>query len=154
MRTIYLAAIMTVAPMTFLGCTENADKRQQDGSAQHTDFEPDGSWLFLGPSDGPHTLKISNDSMVYADIDGQWTSTWTIKAYDNDLRHFQIVFKSGTGTYLPVGQSMSGTYAMTQAILTVQLSEGLGSYPTMESPGSCMDGAAAIPDCRLYVGQN
>ncbi len=117
-------------------------------------FEIDGKWLYLGPSDGPHTLTISDGSMVYADFDGQWSSTWTIKQYDNGLHRFQVVFESGTGTYLPVGQSMSGTYVVTGAELTVQLADGLGSYPPMQSPGSCMDETTPIPDCRLYVSQN
>jgi hypothetical protein len=117
-------------------------------------FEIDGTWLYLGPADGPHWLKIGNGSMVYADIDGQWSSTWTIKGYDNGLHHFQAVFESGTGTYLPVGQTMSGTYDVTGAELTVQLANGLGSYPPMQSPTSCMEDSTPIPDCRLYLSKN
>ena len=127
---------------------------QPEASVQPEAFELQGEWLYLGPSDGPHTLKISNGSMVYADIDGQWSSNWTIKEYDNGLHHFQVVFESGTGKYLPVGQNMSGTYVITGAELTVQLASGLGSYPPMQSPGSCTEGTAFIPDCRLYVKQN
>jgi hypothetical protein len=91
--------------------------------------------------------------MVYADEAGQWSSNWTIKEYDNGLHHFQVVFESGTGTYLPVGQNMSGTYAITDAILTVQLANGLGSYAPMQSPGTCTEGSTFIPDCRLYLNQ-
>ena len=117
-------------------------------------FEVDGTWVYLGPSDMPHTLKISNGSMVYVDVDGQWSSNWTIKEYDNGLHHFQVVFESGTGTYLPVGQNMSGTYDLNGPILTVQLANGLGSYPPLQSAGSCTDGSTFIPDCRVYVSQN
>ena len=116
-------------------------------------FEVDGAWVYLGPSDTPHSLKISNGAMVYSDEDGQWSSNWTIKDYDNGLHHFQVVFESGTGTYLPVGQNMSGTYDLTGLILTVQLANGLGSYAPLLSPGSCTEGSAFIPDCRVYVKQ-
>ena len=116
-------------------------------------FEIEGGWLYLGPSDGPHTLTIGHASMVYTDVAGNWSSNWTIKAYDNGLHHFQVVFVSGTGTYLPVGQNMSGTYDLNGSILTVQLAKGLGSYAPMQSPGSCTEGSTSIPDCRLYVKQ-
>ncbi len=91
--------------------------------------------------------------MVYADVDGKWSSHWTIKAYDNGLHHFQVGFDSGSGTYLPVGQSLSGTYALTGTFLTVQLAMGLTSYPQLSSPGTCTSAAdgTPIPDCRLYV---
>jgi len=117
-------------------------------------FEVDGAWTYLGPSDMPHTLKISNGAMVYVDVDGQWSSNWTIKEYDNGLHHFQVVFESGTGTYLPVGQTMSGTYDLNGPILTVQLADGLGSYAPLQSPGSCTEGTSFIPDCRVYLNQN
>ena len=122
-----------------------------DASVQTGAFELDGSWDYLGPSDGPHTLKISNVSMAYADMDGAWSSNWTIKEYDNELHHFQVVFESGAGTYLPVGQNMSGTYDLSGQTLTVQLASGLGSYPALQSPGSCTDGSTLIPECRVYV---
>ena len=48
---------------------------------------------------------------------------------------------------------MSGTYAITDAILTVQLANGLGSYAPMQSPGTCTEGSTFIPDCRLYLNQ-
>jgi hypothetical protein len=152
MRMSCLATIMTLAPMTLQGCGGGTTVHP-DASVQPDAFELDGTWVYLGPSDGPHMLKISNGSMVYADIDGQWSSNWTMKDYDNGLHHFQVVFESGTGTYLPVGQNMSGTYAMTGAELTVQLANGLGSYAPMRSPGSCTEGSTLIPDCRLYVKQ-
>jgi hypothetical protein len=119
-------------------------------------FEIEGAWLYLGPSDGPHDLMIAHGSMVYTDVDAKWSSNWTIKAYDNGLHHFQVTFGSGSGTYLPVGQSMSGTYDLSGTFLTVQLANGLASYPNLQSPGSCTDGASGtpVPECRLYVKQN
>ena len=100
-------------------------------------FELDGGWTYLGPSDGPHHLTIADDSMAYADVGGTWSSDWTIKAYDNELHQFQVTFKSGSGTYLPVGQSMSGIYDLSGSLLTVQLANGLASYPPLKSPGTC-----------------
>jgi hypothetical protein len=94
--------------------------------------------------------------MVYKDDVGQWSSKWTIKTYDNGLHHFQVTFDSGSGTYLPVGQSMSGAYELHDRSLTIQLMNGLGSYPPLKSVGSCtdeMDGTP-LPDCRLYIKQN
>jgi len=114
-------------------------------------FELDGTWVYLGPSDTPHSLKISNGAMVYADEAGQWSSNWTVKDYDNGLHHFQVVFETGTGTYLPVGQNMSGTYDLNVPILTVQLANGLASYATVRSPGSCTEESTFIPDCRVYM---
>lgn len=116
-------------------------------------FEADGTWAYLGPSDRPHSLKISDGAMAYADEDGQWSSNWTLKDYDNGLHHFQVVFESGTGTYLPVGQAMSGTYDLNGPILTVQLANGLGSYAPLQSAGSCTEGSTFLPDCRVYVKQ-
>jgi len=110
--------------------------------------------VYLGPSDVPHSLTISNQSMVYTDEEGQWSSSWTIKDYDNGLHRFEVVFQSGNGTYLPVGQNMSGTYVLSGNTLTVQLANGLGSYLAVQSPGSCTDGATLIPECRVYVKQN
>jgi hypothetical protein len=99
----------------------------------------------------PHSLEISNGAMVYADEAGQWSSNWTVKDYDNGLHHFQVVFETGTGTYLPVGQNMSGTYDLNVPILTVQLANGLASYATVRSPGSCTEESTFIPDCRVYM---
>jgi hypothetical protein len=118
-------------------------------------FELQGTWLYLGPWDGVHTLEISNASMVYADVAGEWSSNWTIEEYDNELDHFQLVFESGTGAYSPTGQDISGTYVLSGAILTVQLANGLGSYPPVQSPGSCTEeGSIPIADCGLYMNQN
>jgi hypothetical protein len=91
--------------------------------------------------------------MVYTDVDGLWSSTWTITAYDNDARHFQVDFGSGSGAYLPVGMAMSGTYEVSGALLTVQLASSPASYPELLSPGTCtgtVDGAP-VPECRLYI---
>lgn len=128
----------------------------EDPARQTKPFEIDGAWLYLGPSDVPHDLTISQQSMVYTDVAGNWSSTWTIKAYDNDLRHFQVVFGSGTGAYLPHGESMSGAYDVSGTLLTVQLGQDLASYPPLQGAGSCtspVDGAP-IADCRLYIKQN
>jgi hypothetical protein len=153
MRIGCLAMMMILATMALLGCGGGTTTVQPDASVQLEAFELVGSWLYLGPSDGPHTLEISNGSMTYADIDGQWSSNWTIKDYDNGLHHFQTVFETGTGTYLPVGQNMSGTYVLNDDILTVQLVNGLGSYSPVQSPGSCTEGSTLIPDCRIYMKQ-
>ena len=94
--------------------------------------------------------------MVYADVDGTWSSHWTITMYDNELHHFQAAFVSGSGTYLPTGQSLSGTYDLKDALLTVQVAAGLAAYPPLQSPGTCTgatDGEP-VPDCRLYIKQN
>ena len=113
-----------------------------------------GKWTYLGPSDVPHDLTINQGSMVYEDVDGKWSSKWTITAYDAALHHFQVTFDSGSGSYLPVGQSMSGTYDRGVAFLTIQLAKG-SSYPPLEGAGSCTgtDGAL-IPECRLYTMPN
>ena len=113
-----LVRTITVAMLAFLGCGGSATPPPP--------FELDGGWTYLGPSDGPHDLTIADDSMAYTDVGGTWSSDWTIKAYDNELHHFQVTFKSGTGTYLPVGQSMSGVYDLSGPLLTVQLANGLG----------------------------
>ncbi len=153
MRISCLATIITLSTMVLLGCGGGSTPVQPDALAQPDAFELDGTWVYLGPSDGPHTLTISNGSMAYADIDGAWSSNWTTKNYDNGLHHFQVVFASGTGTYLPVGQTMSGTYVLNGSILTVQLANGLGAYSPVQSPGSCTEGSTLIPDCRIYVKQ-
>jgi len=119
-------------------------------------FELQGGWTYLGPSDGPHDLTISNSSMAFTDVAGMWSSQWTIKSYDNALHHFQITFDSGSGTYLPVGSSLSGTYQLANTLLTLQVATGLSSYPPLQSPGTCTaatDGTP-IPECRLYIKQN
>jgi len=119
-------------------------------------FALEGGWTYLGPSDGPHDLTIHGGSMVYADVDGTWSSHWTIKTYDNELHHFQATFVSGSGTYLPMGQSLSGTYDLRDSLLTVQVADGLAAYPPLQSPGTCTGGTDGqpVPDCRLYIKQN
>lgn len=139
-----------LAALALSGCGGDAAPAQQ-----HEPFDIAGSWLYLGPSDGPHTLVITNSSMVYTDVSGAWKSTWTVKTYDNAQHHFQATFDSGNGTYLPSGQSSSGTYEVNGTLLTVQLATGLGSYPPLQGAGSCTgDDGNPVPDCRLYVHQN
>lgn len=92
--------------------------------------------------------------MVYADIDGTWSSSWTIQTYDNGLHHFQVAFDSGSGAYLPMGQHMSGAYDVSGALLSVQVASG-DSYPVLENPGTCTDPeeGTPVPECRLYIKQ-
>lgn len=154
MRICCLLATITMAVLALPGCGANntADSKPQPKEA----FELDGAWVYLGPSDVPHTLTISDSAMVYAAVAGDWSSDWTIKAYDNGLHHFQVTFGSGSGMYLPVGQSMSGTYDLSGSLLTVQVAQGLTSYPKLQDPGTCTgatDGTP-VPDCRLYIKQN
>lgn len=129
------------------GCSAN------DAAPKPEAFELDGAWLYLGPSDVPHNLTIGDASMVYADVDGHWSSSWKITRYDNGASHFQVIFTSGSGAYLPVGQGMSGTYEVTGTFLTVQLAKDLAAYPQLQSPGTCtaMADGSPVPDCRLYV---
>lgn len=119
-------------------------------------FAIDGSWSYLGPSDVPHDLAITDTSMAYTAEAGDWSSHWTITTYDNALHHFQVVFDSGSGSYLPSGQSMSGTYDVSGAALTIQLAQGLTSYPELTAPGTCTAPAdgTPVPECRLYIKHN
>ena len=116
-------------------------------------MEIEGGWTYLGPSDGPHDLTVQQGTMAYVDVDGQWSSNWTITSHDDGLHHFQVAFKSGTGTYVPVGQSMSGTYALSGTTLTVQLASGTASYPALRSQGTCTDAndGTPVPECRVYI---
>jgi hypothetical protein len=146
MRTICLAGIAALAALTLFGCGSDTS------TAPPAAFELDGKWLYLGPTGKAHTIQISNTSMAYADVDGGWSSSWSLKEYDNGLHHFQIAFQSGNGTYYPTGKNMSGAYVLASGMLTVQLANG--SYPTLQSPGSCIDGSSApISDCGLYMSQ-
>jgi hypothetical protein len=149
-RSAVAVSVVAASAVLLSGCGANSSAPEAKA------FELNGSWLYLGPSDGPHTLTVSHTSMLYADVDGHWSSSWTIKTFDNDAHYFQILFGSGTGTYLPVGQSMSGAYDVSGALLTVQLANGLASYPELHSPGTCTNRAdgAPVPDCRLYIKQN
>jgi len=153
MRISALAAMMTLATMTLLGCGGDTTTAQPDASVQP--FELQGTWVYLGPWDGEHSLKFSNGSMAYTAIGADWSSNWTIKDYDNGLHRFQMVFESGTGTYSPTGQNLSGTYVLSDPILTVQLANGLGAYLPVQSPGSCTDGDSnRITNCGIYMKQN
>ena len=150
MRVCRLATLMLVA---LSGCAAN-DATSPTPPAEAFDLE--GAWTYLGPSDVPHTLTVAHASMVYADVDGQWSSTWTIKTHDNALRHFQVVFASGSGAYLPLGESMNGAYDVSGTLLTTQLAKDLTSYPQLQSPGTCTGAAdgTPLPDCRLYTKKN
>jgi hypothetical protein len=150
MRMRCLATMIAIAVPALLGCGGGAMTPPPEAS------ELEGGWTYLGPSDGPHDLTISDGSMIYTDVAGTWSSQWTFKANDNELNQFQVTFDSGSGTYLPVGQSMSGVYELSGTLLTVQLANGLASYPPLRSPGSCTsdtDGTP-IPECRTYIKQN
>src|ERR1041385_386383 len=114
--------LFTLMLLAVSGCGAN------DATPEPEAFDLEGAWLYLGPSDVPHTLTVAGASMVYTDVDGQWSSTWTIKTHDNGLRHFQVVFDSGSGAYLPLGESMSGAYDVSGTLLTTQLAKDLTSY--------------------------
>lgn len=151
MSVHWLAVTITIVVSAMvLGCGGNTTTSPAEP------FELTGGWTYLGPSDGPHDLMIGNGSMVYTDVAGTWSSKWTIKSYENDMHHFQVAFDSGTGMYLPVGQNMSGTYALSNTLLTIQLADGLGSYPALQSAGTCTGAAdgSPVPQCRLYIKQN
>jgi len=151
MRISCLATVLSVATLA-LGCSSD-----NTVTAQPTEpFELDGSWIYLGPSDVPHDLKISDASMAFTDVGGSWASNFTIESYDNHLRHFQLVFGSGTGAYLPVGENMSAAYDLSGALLTVQLAKGLASYPPLQGAGTCTSATdgAPLPDCKLYIKKN
>lgn len=146
MRTTWLGLGLTLALVTLTGCGDD------EPPADPGPFEAEGNWLYLGPSDVPHTLTITRTSMKYADVDGMWSSSWKIKAFDNALHRFQVELEGGVGSYLPMGQSMSGAYAKADKSLTVQLANG-SSYPELKGAGSCIDSASSmpLPECRLYV---
>jgi hypothetical protein len=152
MRTCVLAVVMALAMNFMLGCGEDPATTPAPKAG-----ELKAAWTYLGPSDGPHDLVITDETMVYTDVAGAWSSSWKIKAVDNALHHFQVtfVFVSGTGTYLPMGASMSGTYELS-GLLTVQLANGLAAYPQLRSPGTCTEAAdgTAIPECRTYIKKN
>lgn len=136
------------------GSTAAAGGSDEPG-ANCEDFELSGSWLYLGPWDGEHTLSISSQSLEYADINQGWKASFGLKTCDNDLDRFEIVFGSGDGEYSPVGEEFSGTYVLQDAILTLQLKQGLNNFVPVQSPGSCTaePGGEAIPDCKLYMRQ-
>ena len=149
MKICCLVTMMTMA-VTLVGCGETT------ATPPPKALEIEGDWLFLGPSIEPHDLTIGHESMVYTDVDGKWSSNWAIKASDNALHHFQLTFTRGSGTYLPTGQSLSGTYDLSGTLLTTQTATGLAAYPPLMSPGSCTrdtDGTP-IPECRTYIKKN
>lgn len=119
-------------------------------------FEVDGSWVYLGPSDSPHILTVGDSTMTYQAVAGDWSSTWTVEAHDNDLNHFQLAFGSGSGPYLPMGASLSGSYDLNGSVLTVQTAQGLTSYPEVQDAGTCTSATdgTPVPECRLYIKQN
>jgi len=151
MKRCLLQTSLAVVMLAITGCGDNATTPAPPAMNPNP-FELEGAWLYLGPSDGPHTLTITRTTMAYADVDGKWSSTWSLKTYDNGLHQFQVAFESGSGNYLPVGQNMSGAYAVNGTLLTTQLTAGT-AYPPVQDPGTCTDAAtgAAVPDCRLYV---
>lgn len=125
-------------------------------SAQQDPFDLDGKWLFLGPGSGEHYLTFTDTTAVYTDINaGGWSSEWTLKDYDNTQHHFRMVFKSGSGDYLPTGTEMSGTYSASGVILSIQIASGLDAYPELKNPDSCTDDGDTqpIPNCKRYMKQ-
>ncbi len=150
-----LALTFTLAILALSGCGGDP-KTSQETKAPPKPFEIDGSWIYLGPSDVPHTLVITDSSMSYTAVAGDWSSSWTIPAYDDELHHFQAAFSAGSGMYLPVGQNLSGTYDLSGTLLTVQTAQGLSAYPPLQDAGTCTGGTDGmpVPDCRLYIKQN
>jgi hypothetical protein len=150
MRISCLATTITMATLALAGCSANTTTPETEA------FELNGSWIYLGPSDVPHDLKIENGAVVFSDVAGNWASNWTIKSYDNAGQHFQLLFGSGSGSYLPVGQSKSAAYDLSGTLLTIQLAPGVASYPPLQGAGTCTGAAdgAPLPDCKLYIKQN
>jgi hypothetical protein len=148
MRIVCLATMAMVATMAFSGCGENTKTEPAEP------FDLDGDWLYLGPWDGEHRIKITDTTAEYTDVGGEWKSEWSIKEYDNGQHHFQLAFKSGTGSYYPTGKDWRASFARDGVMLTLQLASGTGSYPPVEGAGSCTDGSGEpITDCRLYLKQ-
>jgi len=150
MRNFRLAITIAMATLLLAGCSSNP------AAPQTEPFELNGSWIYLGPSDAPHDLKVDGGAMTFTDVAGNWTSNWTIKSYDNELGHFQLAFSSGSGAYLPMGQSKSAAYDVSNSLLTVQFAEGVASYPPLQGLGTCTgatDGMP-IPECKLYIKKN
>jgi predicted small lipoprotein YifL len=154
MRTFCLAATIAIALSALAGCGAD-DTNEKPPATKQAPFEADGAWVYLGPSDVPHILTIGDSTLKYVDVAGAWSSSWTLKAYDNDANHFQATFVSGTGTYLPTGTSLSGTYDLNGTVLTVQTAQGLSSYPPLQAVGTCTSATdgTPVPDCRLYIKQ-
>ena len=154
MRICWLVLRSTVVMLALAGCGDNAADPEPEPKTEPAALDIVGSWLYLGPSDPTHTLVIDRTSMVYTGVDAVWSSHWTIKATDNSLHHFQMVFASGSGAYLPMGQTISGAYEVNGTFLTNQLAAGT-AYPPVQGPGTCTaagDGMP-VPGCGLYVKQ-
>ena len=148
-------ATLALAISALTGCgADNPDDAQP--KPKQAPFEIDGNWTYLGPSDVPHILTVDDASMKYTAVAGDWSSTWTIKSYDNEANHFRVAFASGSGMYLPMGTALSGTYDLNGTVLTVQSAQGETGYPPLVGAGSCTsptDGMP-VPDCRLYIKAN
>lgn len=148
---------LTLAMVALPACGgDGNDNRAPTTTTPSKPFELDGAWVYLGPSDAPHILTVTDSSMVYTAVAGDWSSNWTIKAYDDELHHFQVAFDSGSGKYLPAGTSLSGAYDLNGTVLTVQVTQGLTSFPPVQDAGTCTSAAdgTPVPDCRLYIKQN
>lgn len=150
MRISCLATMLTVATLALAGCSADTTP----GSTEP--FELDGDWIYLGPSDVPHDLKIGDKSASFTDVAGTWASHWTIKEFDNELHHFQLVFGSGSGSYLPVGDSLNASYELSGTLLTLQFVKGASSYPLLQGAGTCTSATDGmpLPDCKLYIKKN
>ncbi|HEX2732110.1 MAG TPA: hypothetical protein VHM70_10905 [Polyangiaceae bacterium] len=151
MRILCRAGTVAIAISALAACGTNDSNPEPKPP-----FEADGSWVYLGPSDPPHILTITDATMKFTSVANDWSSDWTVQTYDSDLNHFQITFGSGTGTYLPVGDSVTGTYDLNGTVFTVQLAPGLVQYPVVQGPGTCTsptDGTP-VPLCMLYIKQN
>lgn len=150
MRISCLATTIAVATLALAGCSSDTT------TPQAAPFELNGSWIYLGPSDAPHELKIDNGTMAFTDVAGNWASNWAVNSYDNQLHQFRLAFVSGSGSYLPMGQNQSASYDLTGTLLTLQLAEGAASYPPLQGVGTCTgatDGAP-IAGCKLYIEKN
>jgi len=153
MRISWLATAIAAAMLALAGCSSDSTGATP---AQAEAFELDASWIYLGPSDVPHELKIDNGSMAFTDVGGSWASNWAIKSYDNEHHQFRLAFTSGTGAYLPVGENESAAYELSGTLLTIQLTPGMASYPALQGAGTCTGAADGmpIPGCKLYIKKN
>ena len=159
MRISSLAKMFTLTTLVSLGCTNSdgaspdssPDLGRADAAAPSKPFAIEGLWLFLGPTGPGHEITISSKSMTYKATETDWESNWTLKQYDNELHNFQLVFESGHGSAYPTGESFSGTYEVTDIILSIQLAKGLDAYTPLKNPDSCMNDSNPIADCKRYM---
>jgi hypothetical protein len=137
------------------GCGSN-DTPAETAKTPQAPFDLDGAWIYLGPADPPHILTVSASTLTYAAVAGDWSSKWNLKSYENDLDHFQLTFSSGSGTYLPTGTSLSGSYDLNGTVLTIQTAQGFTAYPPLQDAGTCTSATdgTPVPECRLYIKQN